>query len=519
MLTFFPKPYPDELLYSIIARYHVWSGNYEMSDTMEQLFGYRRERATLLIPKHLKRLAEKTVKFGLDYELLLYEHTIFPFITCFLNKDSFDFILQTINSDEKEKPLCIYKHDIYPRFLKYCPSCIKDDRDEYCEAYWHRKHQSYGVDICSKHKCHLIESCIEILDNRNNRYIALELMNDVNDTLERKDITSCRVELQIALDVDYIYENYEYIRSSLWDKHALVRETTIDLLYRRNLATQKGLVKIDRLKYEFQSRYHSGQLKQMMIELNAEKRSWLIALCRGGQSTVVPIRFILFADFLAGSLEAYIKLINEQEQFIERGKEQFNPPDGYEEKLVKYRNRWLDVWQKNPNGCRHDLVKADHPAYTWLRRHDNEWMIDNSPKKMKPQGAVITKKWDEVDSKLEGLVYDAVSYIKNIKGKPERITKANISRYMRQENMIERNFKRLPNTMYKINQYVESTYNFRIRKIEWAINAIENEGKPAIPWLVLKKAGIRDKDWNKFNDLFASRCALHYFDPTNYRKF
>lgn len=502
MLTFFPNPYPDELLYSIIARYHVWSGNDEMSDTMEELFGYRRERATLLIPKHLKRMAEKTKKFGLNYETLLYEHTIFPFVTCLLNKASFDYVLDSINNDQKENNLCIYKHNICPRFLKYCLLCIRDDRDIYGEAYWHRKHQSYGIDICSKHRFHLKESRIEILDKRNNRYVALELMKDINNASEHGDVSICRIELQIANDVDYIYENYDFIRKMLWEKHSSIRETTIALLFKRDLATQKGLVKIDRLRHEFKNKYISTHLKQMLVDLDDRKSDWLITLCRGGQNTVVAIRFILFAIFLVGSLEAYIKLINEQKQFIERRKDLFGPPNGYEEKLIHYHKRWFDAWEKNPNGCRFDLVKADRPAYTWLRRHDNEWMINNSPQIKKPQGTIVKKNWDELDCTLEGMVYETVNYIKNLAGKPERITKANISRYMRHKNTIERKYKLLPKTMNKMEQYIESTYDYRLRKIEWAKNEFDKEGKYAIPWMILRKAGIRDKDWDKFRDLF-----------------
>ncbi|WFR57139.1 TnsD family Tn7-like transposition protein [Anaerocolumna sp. AGMB13025] len=503
MLTFFPEPYPDEFLYSIIARYHVWSGNEELSDTMEELFGNRREKATLLIPKHLKRLAEKTKEFGLDYETLLYEHTIFPFITCFLNKAMFDNALNTINSDLYESTLFIYKHYINPRFLKYCPLCIRDDRDVYGEAYWHRKHQTYGVNMCVKHRCYLMDSRIDISDNRKNRYIALELMDDIKETIKQENISECRVELQIAYDVEYAYENYAYIRRVLCEKHSLVREATISLLFNRELATQKGMVRTKRLREEFKNKYISTNLKQMLVGLEYDRKSdWLITLCRGGQNTVVPIRFILFVNFLAGSLEAYIKLVNEQDEFIKKEKDLFSRPNGYEEKLIYYRKRWLDAWEKNPKGCRFNLVKTDRAAYTWLRRHDNEWMIKNSPQITKPKGTIINKDWDMLDSMLVEMVYEAVNSIKNLEGKPERITKANIGRYMRQKDTIERNYKLLPKTMNKIEQYVESTNEYRLRKIEWAKNEFKREGIPSIPWMILRKAGIRDEDWNKFRYLF-----------------
>ncbi|WFR57138.1 TnsD family Tn7-like transposition protein [Anaerocolumna sp. AGMB13025] len=506
MLTFFPKPYPDELLYSIIARYHVWSGNDEMSDSMEQLFGDRRERATLLIPKHFKYLAEKTKEFGLSYETLLYEHTIFPLITCFLSKNSYDHTLQSvINENQLIIPLCIYKDSIYPRFLKYCPHCIMDDRDEYGEAYWHRKHQSFGVEMCDKHRCLLKESDIEIIDSRSNRYIALNLLNEITVTLEEENIPCFNIELQIAYDIDYIYKNYEFIRRMLWEKHSSIRETTIALLFNRKLATQKGLVKNNRLRHEFNNKYISTCFKQILLNLQDNKTAdWLITLCRGGKNTVVPIRFILFTNFLAGSLESFMGLLNEQEKFIDKKKEEYNPPNGYEEKLVQYRKRWLDAWNKNPCGCRSDLKKSDSSAYTWLIRHDHEWLLNHLPQIKKPKVRTKVKDWIKIDNELESLVEKAVYKIKNSGGKPERITIANIRRYIRPKVLLQRNYKLLPKTMYKIGQYVETIYDYRLRKIEWAKSELEKEGKSATPHIVLQKSGIRPDDWNKFRQLLTS---------------
>ena len=38
MLGYFPTPYPDELLYSIVARYHIRSGNKSFRQTHQELF-------------------------------------------------------------------------------------------------------------------------------------------------------------------------------------------------------------------------------------------------------------------------------------------------------------------------------------------------------------------------------------------------------------------------------------------------------------------------------------------------
>lgn len=39
MISFFPTPYPDELWYSVICRYHIHSGNSCAKHTLRQLYG------------------------------------------------------------------------------------------------------------------------------------------------------------------------------------------------------------------------------------------------------------------------------------------------------------------------------------------------------------------------------------------------------------------------------------------------------------------------------------------------
>lgn len=47
----------------------------------------------------------------------------------------------------------------------------------------------------------------------------------------------------------------------------------------------------------------------------------------------------------------------------------------------------------------------------------------------------------------------------------------------------------------------ETSYNWRIRKIRWAKLEMEDKKEPLVAWAVLKKAGIRDSNWNDFMDI------------------
>ena len=59
MLGFFPTPYPDELLYSLIARYHLRSGSISPKITLSELFGSTSTIATIDLPANLNNLTKR----------------------------------------------------------------------------------------------------------------------------------------------------------------------------------------------------------------------------------------------------------------------------------------------------------------------------------------------------------------------------------------------------------------------------------------------------------------------------
>src|SRR5205085_11862301 len=50
--------------------------------------------------------------------------------------------------------------------LRFCPSCVIEDRDKYGETYWHRLHQISGVEICPRHDIPLEQSNAPWIDRR-----------------------------------------------------------------------------------------------------------------------------------------------------------------------------------------------------------------------------------------------------------------------------------------------------------------------------------------------------------------
>jgi len=154
MLPFFTEPYPDELIYSAIARYHFYSGNIDCKDTLEEVFQSRNVIPSIEIGSHFNIL---TQQMGANYSVasLLAKHTIYPFYSPFLSKKRQQEVFQDVQGDGKAlyTRLGLVAGSICKKNgLYYCPRCAKSDLERYGEPYIHREHQLQGIDICAHHE-------------------------------------------------------------------------------------------------------------------------------------------------------------------------------------------------------------------------------------------------------------------------------------------------------------------------------------------------------------------------------
>lgn len=171
MLQFFPTPYPDELWYSVLCRYHVRTGNANSAITFRELFGKDHAAVGSFLPNGLiydvtKQLPEGTI----DVEDMELNHTLFKYIFRIQLLEVKQKLLQTVKHEKIDFPIKIGKPYEFMG-LKSCPVCMQEDLTQYGETYWHLKHQIPYVSICQRHKCRLITRQREYKNELNNNFI------------------------------------------------------------------------------------------------------------------------------------------------------------------------------------------------------------------------------------------------------------------------------------------------------------------------------------------------------------
>lgn len=163
MLAAFPTPFPDETLYSIVARYGRRFSQQKRLLSLDLFGTFNRPQRFRLLGKLDTLEAAIPDRFGMSVDRLIDDHTLFPYYAPFVPpriyerlRDAMRTTPYRFNSEDFRPFIC--QLSCGPKWLRYCPTCASEDRATYGERYWHRLHQAPGVAICPRHKVWLEDS-------------------------------------------------------------------------------------------------------------------------------------------------------------------------------------------------------------------------------------------------------------------------------------------------------------------------------------------------------------------------
>jgi len=156
-----------------------------------------------------------------------------------------------------------------------------------------------------------------------------------------------------------------------------------------------------------------------------------------------------------------------------------------------YRNEWGQLIEEFSKKTKTELRSMDKGLYIWLYRNDRKWLNENSPKINKKNETNNRVNWVKRDDEILIKVKDAVENMSPSQGKPERITISSIGKKIGMLALIEKHLDKMIKTNKFIEEKIEGIEEFQLRRIIWATNELEVEGKEVVKWRVLRKAGIK----------------------------
>jgi hypothetical protein len=299
MIGFFPTPYQDELLYSILARYYFWSANTSPKVALRELFGKTTTIATFDLPSNLENLIKNlTIGSRHTVDSFIQRNTLYPFYSPFLSSEK---------SDIHSRTGIIASSIPQIKFFRFCQLCLQEDIKINGEPYWHRLHQIPGVLICSKHQIFLQNSEVRTQGENRHKFSPADLDNCIfKPHIVTYDRTILNRLSDLAKDIEIIINLVLPSRSGNW-----FQRKYNSILIEKGLATASGRIYQKDFINEFLSFYGRSFLQLVHSDFDVNDESnWLSSLVRKHRKVFHPLRHLLLIRFLKQDIQTFFESEN-----------------------------------------------------------------------------------------------------------------------------------------------------------------------------------------------------------------
>lgn len=501
MMLQFPTPYKDELLYSVIARYGIRSGNTSHRAVLEDVFGSDRFTACLeLQPGVSHIISNLPANSAISADQLIFQNTMYPFFTAFRDEKQAQHIYDSLldnHGKDLNNAIGLMSSTVKPvAYFQYCPLCSQEDLDVRGELYWRRMHQIPGVRICTKHGIWLSESKVPT------RRIKQEFKAPKLETcpFQNVHIVSDNNMLgQYSCIINNIERllNYQYPNRPMdWFYRCYKSH-----LIQKGYATDRGRVDHKRLRKDFVDFFGVELLEILQSSVSVES-GWLKLIFQKHRKGFHPIRHLLVVQFLGLMLDdvffgdpsqACIAQKNIKHQPKRKISKKNMTPEYKERAKKERRDAWLQMRTSHPNYSRLELRKLNPKIYAWLYRYDRKFLIEHMPEKLPPKAGAIRYDWVERDQEILEQVTKAVMHLQSEKGKPQRLTLGRIEEMLGKQCLMPKHLNKMPQTKVFLAKVVEDSKKFRKRRIEWAIEELKKDEEPLNLNRIKMKAGVNIK--------------------------
>lgn len=308
MIPCFPDPFPDELFYSACARFSDHRQYVSKAKVIKELFGSPNVWPIIDLPCHLGVfIGRLPIGHSCTIDTIINNHTLLPLYSPFMDQKRIMAIReQMITGDGQSlhRKMGIAQPTV-PRIsrLRYCPSCLKEDKKNFGEPYWHRLHHIPGVDVCHIHSTFIEETTIQVRKPFSRPEFISANHVEVNTPPRSIESSSQgRVLLDIAKDVAFLLEHPGI---SLSPQEFIEKYQA--LLAQRGYISKGGLTRHINLLNDFVNYYVTTLLKQFIrpVKPGCAYNGWLARLTTSDRDTHPPLHHILTIHFLGLTAEAF----------------------------------------------------------------------------------------------------------------------------------------------------------------------------------------------------------------------
>lgn len=308
MLHFFPSTFPDETLYSRLARYHRLSGHADDRDSLHELVGVHTHVITSDLPSLLQTLISK-IPAGArpSIEEIINSNTIFPYFQRFLPLErcgrAVSAMSGTSTAGLKTSIGLVASRLGANNTFRFCGKCVNDDRDAFGQAYWHRVHQLPGVWVCPRHTQALFELDFRTVQLKRHK---LFLPDDPLAELASRQLPLTLYQIDALLRIAWLSTSVLLNPQPGWNAQSL-NELHRNNARRNGLVRDNGRIYVAELANILESYSSDFPAAGEYAIVHRHFLNWALRLLRKPRGTAVhPMRHLLLMDCLRGARPTHL---------------------------------------------------------------------------------------------------------------------------------------------------------------------------------------------------------------------
>lgn len=496
----FPLPYRDELLYSVIARYRVHQGIVSPKELLDDIYNDRKVVATVDLPSHINKISSLYPQSEATSSVeLIYSHTLFPLYAPFV--------------DEKRRKKCVNfmrkqaKGSIHlalgvaasrvkqPRWLRYCPVCLLEQKNKFGEYYWLRNWQISGADSCLSHGALIDSNILRHPDHKHEYTPATHHYCRIGANQQLSSIQSDLITQSIdeLLQLKPFYsptpEQWaSYYRAILFD-HELNRGKHID--YKQ-------------LKEKVISCFGSKWLQKYGLYPEDNQTCWLKTIFRKHRKAFSYLEHLVVWHSILGSGWQVADILKQVRLQAKESKVLATPMLGTTKKdKVKHRELWLAAVAKN--GVNYARKHKFGYVYMWLYRHDRSWLLQVNDQFKVPNKIKNPRiDWHKRDRYLVKLLCHIKNDVELKLDDPRHSMNWYLSK-LYCGSTVSKHLNDLPLCKLFFMKLCENIAEYQIRRITCAVIAQSLLNNTLRRWKILRISGLSDQRLTSLADTFLLR--------------
>lgn len=493
MISNFPIPYPDELIYSVIARYAIHNGILSPKYLTEELFNNRNLTPTYDLPSYIDKLASY-LPDCYDALHLINQHTLLPIYQPFQPDTVMRYAVHVLQGEQYQSLHTKLGKNASRiksvNFFRFCPHCWQEQMEQYGEVYWKRSWQITGYEYCIKHESALFVSAVPC-NGLDRRFYNAHL----NVLIDSSQLFINSQDLKRHLELAKIIEDL-LIQSS----HIAVQDVSIlsnayfNLLKDRGLLSGQKNINYEKVRQLVVDYWGESFLQYYQLGDLSSENCWLKNICRKHRKAFSYLEHLIVLKALVpeqSPIYTYQQYLDLATVCIEEQAIPVTVKHKTYQVLSDDQLKWIQLIQDMSVKL---ARKHDGALYARLYRNHKDWLLQIN------QTAIMTP-LSLPKPRVDWSIRDRQFMKQLIKIRDELLedldspqwTKKFLIKQLGHVSLIEKNWHFLPLTKAFLERYAESVDCYQIRRLTRTYIRQQTENKYYPPSVFLRVSGLSEQ--------------------------